>query len=97
LFNFDIQSNLFCYRKKVKINLDVRLKSVEERDIEYLHQTIDEDRKMVISSAIVRIMKTRQTLKHAFLIEEVSQQLSSRFKPKISVIKVNLLLIVSKI
>jgi len=69
--------------------LNVPLKSVEQKDIEGLHRTIDEDRKMVIQAAIVRTMKARQTLKHALLMQEVIQQLSSRFKPKIPVIKVN--------
>jgi cullin 1 len=64
------------------------LKSVEQKDIEGLHRTIDEDRKMVIQAAIVRTMKARQTLKHALLMQEVIQQLSARFKPKIPVIKV---------
>ncbi|CAF2046218.1 unnamed protein product [Rotaria magnacalcarata] len=73
--------------KKIKINLNVPLKSVEQKDIEGLHRTIDEDRKMVIQAAIVRTMKARQTLKHALLMQEVIQQLSSRFKPKIPVIK----------
>jgi cullin 1 len=67
--------------------LNVPLKSVEQKDIEGLHRTIDEDRKMVIQAAIVRTMKARQTLKHALLMQEVIQQLSSRFKPKIPVIK----------
>lgn len=78
---------LLC-SKKIKINLNVPLKSVEQKDIEGLHRTIDEDRKMVIQAAIVRTMKARQTLKHALLMQEVIQQLSSRFKPKIPVIKV---------
>jgi len=73
--------------KKIRINLNVPIKSVEQKDIEGLHRTIDEDRKMVIQAAIVRTMKARQTLKHALLMQEVIQQLSSRFKPKIPVIK----------
>jgi len=64
------------------------IKSVEQKDIEGVHRTIDEDRKMVIQAAIVRIMKARQKLKHALLMQEVIQQLNSRFRPKISVIKV---------
>lgn len=61
---------------------------MEQRDIEGVHRTIDEDRKMVIQAALVRIMKARQTLKHSLLMQEVIQQLSSRFRPKIPVIKV---------
>jgi len=82
-------SSVFVSSKKLRINLNVPLKSVEQKDIEGVHRTIDEDRKMVIQAAIVRIMKARQTLKHALLMQEVIQQLSSRFRPKIPVIKVN--------
>ena len=81
----------FSISKKIKINLNVPIKSVEQKDIEGLHRTIDEDRKMVIQAAIVRTMKARQTLKHALLMQEVIQQLSARFKPKIPVIKVDII------
>ncbi len=93
----NIKNFEFFFSKKIKINLNVPLKSVEQKDIEGLHRTIDEDRKMVIQAAIVRTMKARQTLKHALLMQEVIQQLSSRFKPKIPVIKVKFLLIILKI
>ncbi len=79
----------FFSSKKLRINLNVPLNSIEQTDIEGVHRTIDEDREMVIQAAIVRIMKARQTLKHGLLMQEVIQQLSSRFRPKIALIKVN--------
>ena len=46
-----------------------------------------EDRRHAIEAAIVRVMKTRQTLSHNELIGEVTRQLSSRFSPNTSHIK----------
>jgi hypothetical protein len=73
----------------MEINLNPSSKSVHQKEIEGLHQKIDEDRCIEIQAAIVRIMKARQTLEHALLIQEVIQQLSSRFKLEIPVIEVN--------
>jgi cullin 1 len=91
-FLFQIK-NEFLSSKKLRINLNVPLKSVEQKDIEGVHRTIDEDRKMVIQAAIVRIMKGRRTLKHTLLIQEVIEQLSSRFKPVVPMIEVNKILL----
>ncbi|CAF4358470.1 unnamed protein product, partial [Rotaria sordida] len=71
--------------KKIRINLNVPLKSVKQK--ENGPRIIDQAQKMVIQAPIVRIMKDRETFKHELLIQEVIKQLSSRFEPKISVIE----------
>jgi cullin 3 len=50
-------------------------------------QKVDEDRRHMIEAAIVRIMKARKSFAHVQLIEEVTKQLSSRFRPNPLIIK----------
>ena len=64
------------------------LKSVKQKDIEDVHETTDEDHKITVQATITRIMKAQQTLKYALLMQEVIQQLSSRFQLPIPLIKV---------
>uniref|UniRef100_A0A1I7T5D7 CULLIN_2 domain-containing protein n=1 Tax=Caenorhabditis tropicalis TaxID=1561998 RepID=A0A1I7T5D7_9PELO len=74
--------------KKVKVDLSkFTLKQEAVKDNEAVQRHADEDKKMMISAAIVRIMKTRKTLQHANLVAEILSQVQSRFKPKVEMVK----------
>ncbi|KAJ5744733.1 cullin-1 [Penicillium manginii] len=76
--------------KKIKVNLNIQIKSEQKQESDDTHKTIEEDRKLLLQSAIVRVMKSRKKMKHVQLVQEVIQIVKSRFPPKISDIKKNI-------
>ena len=55
--------------------------------MEQTHASVDEDRKLYLQAAIVRIVKARKVMKHNSLMEEVINQSVNRFTPNVTMIK----------
>lgn len=59
----------------------------QQQEAQATRKSLEEDRRMYLQAAIVRIMKSRQTLTHVQLVQEVIDQAHSRFSPSVMMIK----------
>jgi hypothetical protein len=59
------------------------------KDIEDLNRKINDDRRMLIYTRIIQIMKVQQTQNKLLLIRRILEELSSGFVPGINMIGVN--------
>ncbi|KAM6339101.1 cullin-2 isoform 3-T5 [Podargus strigoides] len=82
---FSLNMNFSSKRTKFKITTSMQKDTPQE--MEQTRSAVDEDRKMYLQAAIVRIMKARKMLRHNALIQEVISQSRARFNPSISMIK----------
>jgi len=73
--------------KKIRVNLNTPVKSESKADTTEVLKAVDDDRKFVIQATIVRVMKSRKTMKSQALIAEVTQIIAARFTPRIPDIK----------
>jgi cullin 2 len=74
-------------RTKFKITAVAQKEVQQQQETEQTHASVDEDRKLYLQAAIVRIMKARKIIKHNALIQEVIEQSKNRFSPSITMIK----------
>ncbi len=65
--------NLKYSNKRTKFRIAGTVQKETPQEVEQTHQAVEEDRKMYLQAAIVRIMKSRKVLKHNLLIQEVRQ------------------------
>jgi len=76
---FTINEEFKSPSRKIKIpNLILK---ISEKEVEDIDRTLQEERKMLIEAAIVRIMKSRRHMVHQNLVSEVISQLLVNFKP----------------
>ncbi|CAI5451019.1 unnamed protein product [Caenorhabditis angaria] len=83
---FTVNDNFSSKLTRVKVQM-VTGKSETEPEIKETRGKVDDDRKLEVEAAIVRIMKARKKLDHNNLVTEVTQQLRHRFLPNPVIIK----------
>lgn len=67
----EIKLNFDYSNKRTKFKISAALQKETQQEVEHTMSAVDDDRKLYLQAAIVRIMKARKILKHNALIQEV--------------------------
>lgn len=67
-----LKLNFDYTNKRTKFKITVASPKEVQQEVEHTHTSVDEDRKLYLQAAIVRIMKARKVLQHSLLIQEVN-------------------------
>ncbi|KXS20409.1 Cullin-domain-containing protein, partial [Gonapodya prolifera JEL478] len=79
--------NLDFSSKRTKIRIAASSEKDTSTDVEQTRSAVDEDRRLYIQAAIVRIMKSRKDTSHVELVAEVLSQAGARFQPSVPMVK----------
>jgi len=79
--------NLEYSNKRTKFRITAAVQRESPQEVEQTLSSVDEDRKLYLQAAIVRVMKSRKLMRHTALIQEVLSQSRVSFAPSISMIK----------
>jgi hypothetical protein len=83
----ELQVNTNFTSKRTKIKVTASSQNEAQQESIEARKSVDEDRRMYLQAAIVRIMKSRKKLPHVQLIQEIFDQANSRFSPSVIMIK----------
>lgn len=73
--------------KKFKLNINVNAIKNTKLESDDTHKTVKYNRSLLLQACIVRVMKTRKSIKHVLLIDEIINNIKHQFKPQIPEIK----------
>jgi len=73
--------------KRVRFKITAPMQTETKGENNHTRKLVEDDRRVYLQAAIVRIMKMRKVLTHNNLIKEVIQQAQKRFQPNIQLIK----------
>ncbi|PRP88079.1 cullin-2 [Planoprotostelium fungivorum] len=73
--------------KRLKVKLAGVLQKETKQENDTTHKGVEDDRRLYLQAAIVRVMKARKSSTHNSLVQDVIVQAKNRFQPSVQMIK----------